>query len=295
MLLLRLLLPPLLPPLLWLLPLPLPLLRLRLRLPLPLPRLRLPCLPRRHHRYYCFYTTLTTSPRLASLRYEIELSTRPEKSVGSDEIWEKAEAALVSALDRKGWKYEINAGDGAFYGPKIDLKIRDAIGRSWQCSTIQCDFNLPERFGLEYTDSDGTAQPPIMLHRAIFGSVERFFGILLEDSAGDLPLWLAPVQMKLLPVTDAARAFAHEVRDKARRRGLRVEVDPGKDRLAKQIRNAELTKLPVVAVVGEKEVEGGTLAIRTRAGGDLGSMDVDAVIDKLCEAARQHVDLHVVE
>ena len=136
--------------------------------------------------------------------YEIMLSTRPEKAVGTDEIWEKATSALKGALDKKGWEHGVDEGGGAFYGPKIDIKIKDAIGRTWQCSTIQCDFNLPERFDLEYIDADGSRQRPIMVHRAIFGSVERFFGILVESTAGEFPMWMSPVQMRLLPVVQDA-------------------------------------------------------------------------------------------
>ena len=172
------------------------------------------------------------------------LSTRPSKSVGSDEIWHAATSALRSALDVKGWDYSVDEGGGAFYGPKIDLKIRDAIGRTWQCSTVQCDFNLPDRFGMEYVSSDGDRKQPIMLHRAIFGSIERFFGILVESTAGDLPLWLSPVQMKLLPVSDTAIEFCQGVIQKAKNYGIRVEIDRSNDRLAKQIRNAETSKIP---------------------------------------------------
>ncbi|CAM9964091.1 unnamed protein product, partial [Hapterophycus canaliculatus] len=144
-------------------------------------------------------------------RYEIMLSTRPEKSVGTDEIWDLATEGLKGALERKGWDYTVDEGGGAFYGPKIDLKIRDAIGRTWQCSTVQADFNLPDRFNLEYIDSSGERKQPVMLHRAIFGSIERFFGILVENTAGTFPLWLAPEQMRLLPVTDVARDYCLEV------------------------------------------------------------------------------------
>mmetsp|Transcript_15599 Transcript_15599/g.21322 ORF Transcript_15599/g.21322 Transcript_15599/m.21322 type:complete len:689 (-) Transcript_15599:7-2073(-) len=214
-------------------------------------------------------------------KYQIMLSTRPEKSVGSDAIWDAATAALEGALKEKGWDYEIDEGDGAFYGPKIDLKIRDAIGRTWQCSTVQCDFNLPERFGLEYVTAEGTREAPIMLHRAIFGSVERFFGILVENCAGDFPLWLAPTQLKLLPVTDAVQDYCKEVAAKAKKLGVRVEVDRGNERLAKQIRNAEQSRVPVMAVVGMKEMETGKLAVRSRKLGDLGSFDIDSLLNEL--------------
>ncbi len=213
--------------------------------------------------------------------YELMLSTRPEKAVGSDEIWEKATAALEGALIRKEWKYGVDEGGGAFYGPKIDLKIKDAIGRQWQCSTVQCDFNLPDRFDLNYRNSEGKDERPIMVHRAIFGSLERFFAILLESVGGDLPLWLAPTQLRLLPVTDEARGFCADVAAKAKRRGLRCEVDPGKDRLNKQIRNAEQQRVPLMCVVGEKETSTGRLSVRARGRGDLGTIDVDALFGML--------------
>jgi threonyl-tRNA synthetase len=216
--------------------------------------------------------------------YEVNLSTRPEKSVGSDEIWEKATAGLVGALQRKGWKYAVDEGGGAFYGPKIDIKIEDAIGRMWQCSTIQLDFNLPERFELEYVASDSSRQQPIMIHRAIFGSLERFFGILIENYAGDFPIWLAPVQIRLLPVGDDFIPFAQQAVAQLKRAGLRAEVDLSGDRLGKLIRNAEKAKIPVMAVVGAKEVETATLSVRTRAGGELGAIALDEVQERLQRA-----------
>ena len=215
--------------------------------------------------------------------YELMLSTRPDKAVGSDEIWTKATAALKGALDRKGWDHGVDEGGGAFYGPKIDLKIKDALGRQWQCSTVQCDFNLPERFELEYRAASGQAERPIMVHRAIFGSLERFFAILLESCGGDLPLWLAPTQMRLLPVTDDARDFSKAVAAKAAQRGIRCEIDSGKDRLNKQIRNAETQRVPIMCVVGEKEMASGDLAVRARTMGDLGTIDVDALFDELAD------------
>jgi len=237
--------------------------------------------------------TETILSRFGFNKYDIMLSTRPEKSVGSDEIWDAATAALEGSLKAKGWKYTINEGDGAFYGPKIDLKIRDAIGRTWQCSTVQCDFNLPERFGLEYVSAQGTRERPIMVHRAIFGSIERFFGILVENCAGDFPLWLAPVQMRLLPVTDATQEYCRVVAKKAAKMGLRVEVDRGSDRLAKQIRNAELERVPIMAVVGVKEMETGKLAVRSRKYGDLGSFEVQPLLSELsrCAASSEEMTL----
>lgn len=219
--------------------------------------------------------------------YEVNLSTRPAKSVGTDDIWELATDALVEALDAKGWDYVTDEGGGAFYGPKIDIKIRDAIGRLWQCSTIQVDFNLPERFDMNYVAADGSRQRPIMIHRAIFGSLERFFGILVENYAGDFPLWLAPVQVRLLAVSDAQRPYAEEMAQQLQEKGFRVEIDASGDRLGKQIRTAELEKIPVVAVLGKREVESQTLSIRTRRSGDLGALTVSEVVEKLQGAIAQ--------
>lgn len=216
-------------------------------------------------------------------KYEINLSTRPEKSVGSDEIWEKATNALKDALEDKGWEYTLDEGGGAFYGPKIDLKIEDAIGRKWQCSTIQVDFNLPTRFKLVYTDTESARKQPIMIHRAILGSVERFFGILVENYAGDFPLWLAPVQIRLLPVTDTELPYCREVVEKLKDLDIRAELAFG-DRLSKLIRNAETQKIPVMAVVGPKEVETETLTVRTRHGGELGTVSVDEMAQRLLAA-----------
>eukprot|EP00978_Attheya_sp_CCMP212_P011853 scaffold29447_cov53-Attheya_sp.AAC.4 len=223
-------------------------------------------------------------------KYDIMLSTKPEKSVGSDDIWDSATAALEGALKVKGWDYGIDEGGGAFYGPKIDLKIRDAIGRTWQCSTVQCDFNLPERFGLEYVSAEGTKEQPIMVHRAIFGSIERFFGILVENCAGDFPLWLSPVQLKLLPVTDGVNDYCAEVAKKAARMGIRVEVDRGNERLGKQIRNAEQQRVPLMAVVGMKEMESGKLTIRSRKLGDLGLFDSDTLLNAVADCAADAVE-----
>jgi len=216
--------------------------------------------------------------------YEINLSTRPEKYVGSDAIWEKSTEALKQALNHKGWNYVVDEGGGAFYGPKIDIKIEDAIGRRWQCSTIQLDFNLPDRFKMEYVGEDGVRHQPIMIHRALFGSVERFIGVLIENYAGDFPLWLAPVQAKLIAVSDSQMAYAEEVATKMKAAGLRVQLDYSGDRMAKQIRKAELEKVPVMAVIGAKEVEAGTLSIRSRKNGELGAISVDEAISKMKSA-----------
>lgn len=227
--------------------------------------------------------------------YEIMLSTRPEKSVGSNQIWEKATEALEEALTTKGWEYSIDEGGGAFYGPKIDLKIKDAIGRLWQCSTIQCDFNLPERFQLEYVSDDGSRKRPIMVHRAIFGSVERFFGILVESYAGEFPLWLAPVQMRLLPVTDEAREVCEEMEREAKKEGLRVEVDRSGERLGKMIRNGEVERVPILGIVGAKEVESGGISVRTRKSGDLGVIGKREVLGRIGSAAKESIDFEGVD
>ncbi|MGK7912073.1 MAG: threonine--tRNA ligase [Synechococcus sp.] len=219
--------------------------------------------------------------------YEINLSTRPEKSVGGDEIWQLATTALIEALEAKGWAYLTDEGGGAFYGPKIDIKIRDAIGRLWQCSTIQVDFNLPERFDMEYVAADGSRQRPIMIHRAIFGSLERFFGILIENYAGLFPLWLAPTQIRLLPVSEKQRDYANDLVQQLKQQGFRAEVDRSGERLGKAIRTAELEKIPVIAVIGKREVEAGTLSIRTRMGGDLGSLGFSELVEKMQGAISQ--------
>ncbi|NET05367.1 MAG: threonine--tRNA ligase [Merismopedia sp. SIO2A8] len=213
--------------------------------------------------------------------YEVNLSTRPAKSVGSDDIWQLATDALVEALDTKGWDYVTDEGGGAFYGPKIDIKIKDAIGRLWQCSTIQVDFNLPERFDMNYVAADGSRQRPIMIHRAIFGSLERFFGILVENYAGIFPLWLAPMQVRLLPVSDAQRPYAEATAQKLQEQGFRVEVDASGERLGKQIRTAQLDKIPVFAVVGNREVEQNTLSVRSRQSGELGVLTLEELQEKM--------------
>jgi len=199
--------------------------------------------------------------------FEFNLSTRdPNKSVGSDDIWEKATAALREGLDRHGVVYKIKEGDAAFYGPKIDIDVRDAIGRKWQLSTIQCDFNLPDRFNLEYVGADSGRHQPIMLHRALFGSVERFFGVLLEHYAGALPTWLAPVQVRILPVASAHEDYAAELRTQFANAGLRVDVSHADDQLGKRIRNAKLEKLPYVLVVGDDDVAHHSVGVNPRGG-----------------------------
>ena len=209
---------------------------------------------------------------------QINLSTRPEKSIGDDAVWDLATKGLIEALQRKGWAYKIDEGGGAFYGPKIDLKIEDAVGRMWQCSTIQLDFNLPERFELDYIAADGSKQRPIMIHRAIFGSLERFFGIMTENYAGDYPFWLAPEQVRLLPITDEVQPYAEQVLDQLTKAGVRATIDRSGDRLGKLIRTGEQMKIPVLAVIGATEAEQNAVSLRSRRDGDLG---VTAVADLL--------------
>lgn len=204
--------------------------------------------------------------------YTIELSTRPAKSIGSDEAWALATAALKKALEDRKLPYAVNEGDGAFYGPKIDVKLKDALNRRWQCGTIQCDFTLPERFDLTYMDHDGLKKRPIMLHRTIFGSLERFIGILTEHFAGAFPPWLAPEQVRLLTVTSRADDFAARLRARFRRLGLRTEADLRNEKLGYKIREAQMGKIPFMLVLGDKEVENGTVTVRRRGGEDLGAM-----------------------
>ena len=213
--------------------------------------------------------------------YEIDLSTRPDKAIGSDEMWEKAEAALRQALELRRLKFAVHAGEGAFYGPKIDIKIKDAIGRSWQCGTIQCDFALPERFDLTYVGEDGRQHRTIMVHRALLGSMERFFGVLLEHYAGALPLWLSPVQVTVVPVGEAAQSYAAEVESRLRTARLRVNLDDRNERMQAKIRDAQMAQVPYMAVVGGREAQAKTVAVRHRRLGDLGVMPLDTFIQKL--------------
>ncbi|XP_065005427.1 threonine--tRNA ligase, chloroplastic/mitochondrial 2-like [Musa acuminata AAA Group] len=223
-------------------------------------------------------------------KYEVNLSTRPEKFVGTDDIWEKATAALRDALDDKGWAYQIDEGGGAFYGPKIDLKIEDALGRKWQCSTVQVDFNLPERFDISYVDSNAEKRRPIMIHRAVLGSLERFFGVLIEHYAGDFPLWISPIQARVLPVTDTEVKYCTEVVSKLNSIGIRAELCYG-ERLPKLIRNAEKQKVPLMAVVGPKEVETQMVTVRSRFGGELGMMTIDEFIARIQFAVSNRTSL----
>jgi threonyl-tRNA synthetase len=229
---------------------------------------------------------LSVLRRFGFTEFEFNLSTRnPEKSVGSDEIWEKATIALREALDRHGLEYKVKEGDAAFYGPKIDIDVRDAIGRKWQLSTIQADFNLPERFNLEYVGSDGARHRPIMLHRALFGSIERFFGVLLEHYAGAFPAWLSPVQVRVLPVAVAHDEYATSVVSALRAAGFRVEIAHAEEQLGKRIRNSKVEKIPYVLVVGDSDVENGTVGVNPR-GGDVNR---DVPVSSFIEALRSEV------
>jgi threonyl-tRNA synthetase len=214
----------------------------------------------------------------------------PEKYIGSDEAWEKAQKAIRQAVETLGMEHFEGIGEAAFYGPKLDFIVSDALEREWQLGTVQVDYNLPERFDLEYTAEDGSRQRPVMIHRAPFGSLERLIGILIEEYAGDFPLWLAPVQVRLLPVNDDRIDFAKEVEVKMRMKGIRAEVDNSRERLGKMVRNAEKQKIPIMAVVGEKEVETNSLSIRTRASGELGTMPIADVIDKVTMAIAEYSD-----
>ena len=215
--------------------------------------------------------------------YHVELSTRPENSMGTDEQWEMATNGLIEALKQKNMEYEINEGDGAFYGPKIDFHIKDCLGRSWQCGTIQLDFQLPERFDLTYIGEDGEKHRPVMLHRVIFGSIERFIGILIEHFAGAFPVWLSPVQVKILPIADAQIEYANKVAEQLKKYNIRVEIDDRNEKIGYKIREAQLQKVPYMLVLGEKEVKENNISVRDRKEGDLGSISIDKFISKIKE------------
>ena len=215
---------------------------------------------------------------LFGFQYHVELSTRPEDSMGSDEDWEMATDALRSALDELQLPYVVNEGDGAFYGPKIDFHLVDCIGRTWQCGTIQLDFQLPQRFELEYVGADGEKHRPIMIHRVVFGSIERFIGILIEHFAGAFPTWLAPVQVKVLPISDKYMDYAQSVLNKLTEAGIRAEVDTRAEKIGYKIREAQTAKIPYMLVVGQKEEEENTVSVRSRAAGDEGARSLDMFI-----------------
>ena len=213
------------------------------------------------------------------------LATKPEKSVGDDELWEQASVSLQKAIDKAGLQYEVDKGGGAFYGPKIDLKIKDAIGREWQTSTIQFDFNLPERFDLSYIGNDGEKHRPYMVHRALLGSIERFFGILVEHYAGAFPLWLAPEQIMIIPITDAQHERANELKKALETAGLRASVNDRSESMGAKIRNARNDRIPYMAIIGEQEIESGLVSVRNRKEGELGSMKPEELISKMVKEA----------
>ncbi len=216
-------------------------------------------------------------------KYKVEVSTRPEDSMGSDEAWETATEALIEALTDMGYDYKINEGDGAFYGPKIDFKLEDCLGRTWQCGTIQLDFQLPERFELEYIGADGEKHRPVMIHRVVLGSIERFIGVITEHFAGAFPTWLAPVQVKVLPISEKYHAYAAKVQDALEEAGLRVERDERAEKIGYKIREARMERVPYILVVGAQEEEEGKVAVRSRENGEEGQMDLQAFIQRITE------------
>jgi len=214
-------------------------------------------------------------------KFEMEISTRPSKSIGSDEDWERAETALKEVLDSEGLPYDLNEGDGAFYGPKIDIKLKDALGRKWQCATIQCDFALPERFDLHYTDSDGLRKRPVMLHRVVLGALERFMGVLIEHYAGKFPVWLAPVQVVVMNITDDQAAYVRSIVDALKREDIRVEADVRNEKLGLKIRESVVKKIPYMVIAGKNEAESNTLTVRLRDGGELKDIRLEDFIGRV--------------
>ena len=223
---------------------------------------------------------------LFGLPYTIELSTMPEDHIGSVEDWDVATKALADAIESIGKKYVINAGDGAFYGPKLDFHIRDSLGRTWQCGTIQLDYQLPGRFDLEYTGADGEKHCPVMIHRVVFGSIERFIGVITEHFAGAFPVWLAPVQVKVMNITSRSEEFSKAVAKKLDEAGIRQETDLRNEKIGYKIREAQSQKIPYMLIIGDKEAEAGTVSVRTRSGGDMGSMPLDEFIAKVTEQTK---------
>ncbi|OQX70635.1 MAG: hypothetical protein B6D62_04025 [Candidatus Cloacimonas sp. 4484_275] len=217
---------------------------------------------------------------------KIYLSTIPEKAIGDKKQWEDATAALRNALEKLGLEYETDEGGGAFYGPKIDIKIKDALNRLWQCSTIQFDFNLPTRFDLEYIGADNNSHRPYMIHRALLGSMERFFGTLIEYHAGNFPLWLCPVQVKVIPISEKYEDYAKVVDEQLRKAGIRSSLDYSNEKIGYKIRDAEMKKIPYMFIVGEKEKESGNVSVRRHTKGDLGTFSLSEIIEKLKDEAK---------
>ena len=229
--------------------------------------------------------------KLFGFKYHIELSTRPEDSMGSDEAWEIATAGLQNALDENGINYTINEGDGAFYGPKIDFHLEDSIGRTWQCGTIQLDMQMPERFELEYTAADGTKKRPVMIHRVCFGSIERFIGILIEHFAGQFPVWLSPVQVKVLPISEKFADYAKSVEDALDAAGIRVETDNRAEKIGYKIREARNERVPYIIVVGEKDQEANMVSLRSRKNGEEGQVALADFIARI----KEEIDTKVLD
>jgi len=219
--------------------------------------------------------------------YDVELSTMPEKHIGTDEDWEKATKALVQSLKEKKIKYQIHEGDGAFYGPKIDIKLKDALGRSWQCATIQCDFALPERFNLKYVDKNGKSQRPIMLHRVILGSLERFIGALIEHYAGALPTWLSPIQVVVIPITDKQAEYAKKIDKALKENNIRSKLDLRSQTMGYKIREAQKSKAPYMLIIGEREQKSKTVSLRSRVKGDEGKSTTDKIIKKILKEVNE--------
>jgi threonyl-tRNA synthetase len=218
---------------------------------------------------------------LFDLDVRLELSTRPEQRIGSEEMWDRAEGKLTSVLDARGLEYELNPGDGAFYGPKVDMHMIDSLGRSWQLGTVQLDYSMPERFDLTYTGADNAEHRPVMIHRAAFGSYERFIGIMIEHYGGEFPLWLTPVQAIVLTVSEHSDDYGAGVRERLRAQGLRVELDDRGESIGRKIREAELRKIPLMLIVGEREQDAGTVSLRRHRGGDTGSLSLDELAQQL--------------
>jgi threonyl-tRNA synthetase len=214
-------------------------------------------------------------------KYHIELSTRPEKSMGTDEEWEQAESSLIAALEELGVEYKLNPADGAFYGPKIDFHLEDCIGRTWQCGTIQLDMQLPQRFDLNYIGEDGNKHKPVVIHRVVYGSIERFIGILIEHFAGRFPTWLAPTQVKFIPVADRHIEYCEKLKSTLEEKNLQVEIDGRSEGVGYKIREAQLEQVPYMIIVGDDEVEGEKLSIRSRDAGELGKQTIDEFIDHI--------------
>ncbi len=219
--------------------------------------------------------------------YRVELSTKPENAMGSDEIWEKATSSLEEALKDKKIDYIVNEGDGAFYGPKIDFHLEDCIGRSWQCGTFQLDFIMPEKFDLYYINKEGNRERPVMLHRTILGSIERFIGILIENYAGAFPLWLAPVQVRLLPIADRHIEYGKNIMNELSKHNIRAELDGINDKIGAKIRKAEMEKIPYMLIFGDKEIEEGLASVRKRGKGDLGKIKITKFIEDVLKEVKE--------